>query len=208
MKKLIIALFALVLAFSLTASADAPMIDWGSMTDEEITFLITQANAVLASRGVAVEEPAEESVEEDTDEATGENAEEITGEVPDEMPFLLFDEQGVKCTVSGKYNVWGFPEDGSFYLDLELIIENDSSLDAMIYIDACSVNGWEVFTMGGPDARAGKKQKGEVTINLADADIFDVNEIEEIELVVRMSDGDYNQLWISDPILLPLSFLK
>ena len=63
------------------------------------------------------------------------------------------------------------------------------------------MNGWDVFSTGITNTSPGKKQKGKLTIKIADAEISTYEELEEIEFVFKLSDGEtYKAISLTDPI--------
>ena len=100
---------------------------------------------------------------------------------------VLIDQDGVKVYLTGKHEVWGYD---SYYLDLEVVVENNSGKTVSILVDTASVNGWNVYGSGISDTGAGKKQKGSLEVCLTDAEISTYEEVEEIEFNFTIYDSD------------------
>ena len=117
--------------------------------------------------------------------------------------FILIDAEGVKCYLTGKYTTYGYQSDDYFMIELEAVIENNSTKTVSATIDSGSVNGWEVHGTGIIDTRPGKKQKSTFTLYLNGTDVHSINEIEEIEITLQMYDENYSTFWTSNPIVIP-----
>ena len=101
--------------------------------------------------------------------------------------LVLFEQDGVTVYLTGAYEPWG---SDNVYLDLEAVVINDSDKTVSILIDACSINGWDVYSSGVSDTSAGKKQKGQLEFLLTDAGISTYEEIEEVEIDFTIYDSD------------------
>lgn len=100
---------------------------------------------------------------------------------------VLLEQDGVTVYFTGNHETWGYD---SVYVDLEVVVVNDSDKSVSILIDSSSINGWEVFGTGVSDTGAGKKQKGVLSFEVTDAEISTYEEIEELELTITIYDGD------------------
>jgi len=113
---------------------------------------------------------------------------------------VLIDQDSVKVYLTGKHEVWGYE---SYYLDLEVVVENNSDKTISIIVDTASVNGWNVYGSGISDTGAGKKQKGMMEVCLTDAEISTYEEVEEIEFNLMIYDSDnWETIAYIDPITL------
>ena len=103
--------------------------------------------------------------------------------------------------LTGNHEVWGYED--SWYLDLEVVVENNSDVTVSILTDGSSINGWNVASFGITDTQSGKKQKGSIELYLTDAEISTFEEVEEIEfhLLIYNSD-DWETIATVEPITL------
>lgn len=112
---------------------------------------------------------------------------------------VLFEQDGVQLYLTGKYRVSSKAD----YMYLEAVVVNDSDLSVGVALDSykASVNGWDVWGDGISGTKPGKKQKGEITIKIADAEISTYEELEEIEFVFKLFNGEtYKTISLTDPI--------
>ena len=119
----------------------------------------------------------------------------------DEENPVLIDQDGVYMYLTGNHEVWGYED--SWYLDLEVVVENNSDVTVSILTDGSSINGWNVASFGITDTQSGKKQKGTIELYLTDAEISTFEEVEEIEfhLLIYNSD-DWETIATVEPITL------
>ena len=113
------------------SSAFAADLDWANMTDDEINAIIAAGQAELASRSPA---PADGALH--MTEGT-----------------VLVDQGGILVTLTGNIETMGT------MMQLEVIIENNSSEPIYLNVTGSTINGWEVFGVGVADIGAGKKKK-------------------------------------------------
>lgn len=113
---------------------------------------------------------------------------------------ILLDQDGVKMYLTGNHEVWG---SDNYYLDLEVIVENNSDRGICIDFDSVTINGWEVYGSGIYNTGSGKKQKGMLEFKLTDASISTYEEVEEMEMIFYMFDDEsYETIKTFDPITL------
>lgn len=113
---------------------------------------------------------------------------------------ILIDQDGVKVYLTGNHEIWG---NESLYLDLEVVVENNSDKTISILIDSMSVNGWNVYGFGVSDTQPGKKQKGNLEFCLSEAGISTYEEVEEIEFIFTIYDSEnWETIKTLDPVLL------
>lgn len=174
MKKLLATVLCLCL-FAFSASAES--LDFATMTDDELTAIIEAAQNELNQRHPQ-------------DNNTLEN-------------FVLIDENGVKCYLTGEYEIVGSYDDGYCDLMLGAVIENNSGETVNVNVDDCTVNGFKVFGVGANDTRPGQKQRTSIDLYLADAGIYSIDEIESISISFNMAGEDYFVFWTGDVIELP-----
>ena len=164
----------LVLAF-FCVNAFAADLDWSSMSDDEISAIIAAGQAELASRNPA---------------PTG-DALHMTKDT------VLLDRDGILVTLTGKVETMGS------LIQMEVIIENNSSDPIYLNVTGSSINGWEVFGAGVADIGAGKKKKGDLMFTLEDAEIDNPEQIEELELTLSVANADtWNTIFTADTLTL------
>ena len=73
---------------------------------------------------------------------------------------------------------------------LGAVLVNDNDFPVLVTADEFSANGWDVWCGGFDKTEAGKKKKGEITFKSVDAEIADLSEIEDIEVVFTIKNGD------------------
>lgn len=168
-------LFSLVLILALCGSvALASDIDWGSMNDEEIKTIISEAQNELAKRNPVAE-----------------------GTLPIAEGTVLIDRDGILVTLTGKIETLGT------LMELEVIVENNSAEPVYVNVSSSSINGWEVFGAGVADIGAGKKKKGDLMFTLDDANIGSPSEIEALELVLSVANADtWSTIFTADSVTL------
>ena len=168
---------------SLLAFACAEGLDYASMSDDELQAIISAATEELNSRN-----PSE--VEASTDGALHM----VEGTV-------LLDQNNITVTLTGNINAYG--SDDSAFMELEAIIENNSSDPIYVNVDGCSINGWEVFGAGISDIGSGKKKKGDFMFMISDAEITRPDQIEEMEISFSIANADnWNTIFKTDTITL------
>ena len=153
------------------SGAQAEGFDFSSMTDAELQAVVESASAELARRA-----PAQENSD------------------------VLIDQDGVKVTLTGNHEVWGYD---NWYLDLEVVVENYSDAVVSILPDTVSINGWNVFCTGVSDTQPGKKQKGMLEFSLSEAEISTFEEVEEIEMTFTLYDSEkWETISTTEPVVL------
>ena len=112
---------------------------------------------------------------------------------------VLVDVDGVQLYLTCVYDVHG---EGR-YVDFAAVMVNGGEGNRGVAIDEAYINGWEVYGSSLGSIDAGKKQKGDLTFKLEDADISSFEEIEEIEIHFYVYNGDtYETLVRLDPVTL------
>lgn len=176
MKKFFAIIFAIAL---LCGVACAEGIDWASMTDNEINAVIEAAKAELDSRN------------------TPEDSDDI---------LMLVDIDDIKVYLTRTYSTLGSKEDEFFSIQLDGVVENDSEKEITVDIASCSINGWEASGSGIFSTRPGKKQKGSFDIYAYLADVYSIEEIEELEITLSIWDNEsYSTFFTSEPIIIPIN---
>lgn len=114
---------------------------------------------------------------------------------------VLLDQDGVKVYLTGEKSISPF---GSYtFLRLETIVVNDSDVNASVSIESASVNGWEISGTGITKTSAGKKQKGDLSFDIAPSGAQSLEEIEDLEITLRLSDSDTFRFY-GDPVTITL----
>ena len=165
-------------------------------------ILVLVLAALLALCGVATAEADYSAVSDDElhtviDAARNELA---RRELTASADTVLFDQDGVQCYLTGNYEVkeWG---EGKHVMQLEAVVINDTDVTVNVSIEACYVNGWEVYGGLIQKTDPGKKQKDTFEIRLFDADIHSYEEIEDIEFTFKVANSDdYSVIYKLDPI--------
>lgn len=175
MKKLL-ALFTALMLLCGTCLAEAP--DYTAMSDAELHAIIDAARNELAKR--------ERTMAADT---------------------VLIEQNDVTVYLTGKYRLWDGDDfmsgDPFCYLDLEVVVVNDSDRNVSVTIDTASVNGWVVYGSGISETTPGKKQKGELEFKISDGEAFSYEEVEEIEINFYLYDMDqWERIADVDPVII------
>lgn len=168
-------MIALLILAIFCTNAFAAELDWAGMTDEEIKAIIEAGQAELASRNPVL-----------TD-----------GVLHMTAGTVLLDQNDILVTLSGKIETMGA------MMQLEVIIENNSSDPIYLNVTGSSINGWEVFGVGVADIGAGKKKKGDLMFTLSDAEIERPDQIEELELTLSVANADtWGKIFDADTLTL------
>lgn len=121
-----------------------------------------------------------------------------TRELNAEADMILFEQDGITVYLTGEYETYG---SDSTYVDLKVIVVNDSDKDVNIQVDSVTVNGWDVYGSGISGITAGHKKKGELGLKIDDADITTFEEIEEVEFNLYIYDSTaWERISTVDPI--------
>lgn len=112
---------------------------------------------------------------------------------------VLVDQDGVKVYLTGENRV----SSSGTYLYLEAVVVNDSDKKVSVGVDTSSINGWDVYGGGIGETNSGKKQKGEFSFSLEDADISSYEELEDLEMELYLYDADaYERIGEIIPVVL------
>ncbi len=137
-------------------------IDYASLSDDELHLVISKARNELAKRELNAEKDA-----------------------------VLFEQDGVTVYLTGKDS---FEEDK---YDLEyaplkigVILINDSDRNIGVNLKNPAVNGWDVSSSLAPSVSANKKAKGVIELNVFDAEITSLDDLEELEVSFELYDTD------------------
>lgn len=118
---------------------------------------------------------------------------------------VLCEQDGVQVYLNGKYQLW--KSDENVFIELGVIVINDSDKSISINIKECSINGWTTFAMGVSETPAGKKQKGTITIRISDADISTFEEIDDLEIAFQLYNMSEWKI-VSNTDVVTVSFNK
>ncbi len=154
-------LSVLLLLIVVFSTCHAEGLDYSSLSTEELHQIINSARNELTVREL--------------------NAAENT---------VLLDQNDVKVYLTGKYEIWGDKADDYMYLDLEVVVVNDSDYLLSVIVDSACVNGWEVYTSGISDTSPGKKQRGSLEFKISDGEAYTYEEVEEIEMNILLYDSE------------------
>ena len=162
MKKLI-AVILFITCFFAMASAE----DFSSMSSDDLLSLIRSArNALQAKQAV------------------------------EEGKVFLLDTEDVQIYLSGNSeesasNQWsGDNLTTNKYLDLEVIVINNTGKQLMICADTFIVNGWQVYVGAFCEAKGKAKVKDKISFIKSDADISSLSDIETIDCVFTAFDSN------------------
>ena len=118
---------------------------------------------------------------------------------------ILFEAENVILYVDGEIRM----TTGEYLNDLEIdvILENNSTKKVSVYIDTACINGWVVYAYGmGSPTPAGRKQRGELCFSLDNLDIGSLDDIHTIEIEWQLFDDDrYMTFATIEPLTLSFS---
>lgn len=114
---------------------------------------------------------------------------------------VLYDQDGVQIYLTGKQRVESYGDSATLYV--EVIIINDTDKNIGIMMDSSSINGWDVYGWGDSGISAGKKKKAEFEFNAHEADVFALEEVEDLEMKMNIYDEDtYDTIKALDPVTI------
>ena len=172
MKKLFVAILALLLCASALAEGD-----WASYTDDELTAMIDELTVLVNG---ARDELARRS-----------NASESSG--------VVFDKDGHKLTVTNMRQ--GDSIFAKLSVSFDALYENNSDGQYTLVISDTFVNGWDTGSAGTIRTEPGHKLKDTITIKLDDTDVESIDDIQTIEFIFAFMDEHY-KLTTFDPVVV------
>lgn len=114
----------------------------------------------------------------------------------DDSGQLILDQDGIRIIVRGIDN-----EDTLWGASVLLFIENNQDQGIRVQAKDVSVNGFAIDSLLSSEIPAGKKAYAEISFAEADLKEHDIKTIEEIEMVLHISEIEsWDSLLISDPI--------
>lgn len=114
----------------------------------------------------------------------------------DDSGQLILDQDGIRIIVRGIDN-----EDTLWGASVELFIENNQDQGIRVQAKDVSVNGFAIDSLLSSEIPASKKAYAEISFAEADLKEHDIKTIEEIEMVLHISEIEsWDSLLISDPI--------
>ena len=114
---------------------------------------------------------------------------------------VLYDQDGIQIYLTGKKYVEDYGDSSELYV--EVVIINDSDNDIGILMDSATINGWEIYGWGTDDISAGKKKKAEFEFLASDADVFSIEEVEDLEMKMNIYDcNSYDTIARLDPVTI------
>lgn len=114
----------------------------------------------------------------------------------DDSGQLILDQDGIRIIVRGIDN-----EDTLWGASVELFIENNQDQGIRVQAKDVSINGFAIDSLLSSEIPAGKKAYAEISFAEADLKEHDIKTIEEIEMVLHISEIEsWDSLLISDPI--------
>lgn len=174
MKRIFAFLLAILCMVSIPNRILAGEIDWASMTDEEITAAIKEAQAELEARKL--------------------NNNQDIMVIKDGA--VLLDHDGLKLTVEGA--PWFQDYGDRQYIYFTAVAENNTSEEYVIDFQDCSVNGWMANGYGPSAVAAGQKKRKDCYIYATDAGISGLEEIDEYKMCVIVLDANYHKYYKTD----------
>ena len=156
--------------------------------NDDLRACIILKKGDYAAESVAEEAPAEQAAE----------PAQSQGDFHLNEEAVIVNQEGVTITLTGNSKKMGS------LLMLEAVVENNSAEAISVSVDSLSINGWEVYTMGITDIGAGKKKKGSFDMNLSNASIESADEIEDIEITLKIihPDDHYKTAFVAGPIVI------
>ncbi len=150
----------------------------------ELKFRVTEENSfesVLESDLISIETSEKDSVEDSK---------------LDEGQVVL-DQNNIKIIAKE------IKPDSLFGAELPIYIENNSDKDISLYLEDVSVNGFMISSLFSSDVLSGKKALDNLTVMWDSLQENDIEEIEEIEFVVRVREKDkFDIILETEPIQL------
>lgn len=114
----------------------------------------------------------------------------------DDSGQLILDQDGIRIIVRGIDN-----EDSLWGASVVLFIENNQDQGIRVQAKDVSVNGFAIDSLLSSEIPASKKAYAEISFAEADLKEHDIKTIEEIEMVLHISEIEsWDSLLISDPI--------
>ncbi len=114
---------------------------------------------------------------------------------------VLFEQDGVTVYMTGDYTIRESSISDDIWLKINIVVVNDSGRDVGIDTVNPSVNGWDVSASILSTTTKGKKSKQELTLNVKDAEVKSLEEIEELEIAFRMYDGETYKTFAEIPAI-------
>ena len=114
---------------------------------------------------------------------------------------MLFEQDGVTVYMTGDYTIRESSISDDIWLKINIVVVNDSGRDVGIDTVNPSVNGWDVSASILSTTTKGKKSKQELTLNVKDAEVKSLEEIEELEIAFRMYDGETYKTFAEIPAI-------
>lgn len=166
---------ALLLALlMLCGTCLAEGLDYQSMTDEQLHAVINSARSELAKRELIAADKT-----------------------------VLFEQEGVTIYISGDYTVREGVIGDAVYLEIKLVVVNETDRNVGISIENPSVNGWDISAPYLSGVSAQKKAKDTLKLNVADAEVKTAEDLEDLTLSFRLYDADsYKTFFEGEPITL------
>lgn len=189
MKKYIL---TVLLVLSITASFTA----CGSSSSTTSQSITTESSSVSS----AVEEPTE-SEEANTENGSSVESTEGASEASSEETIIeqqiLLDENDVVITATGyeEDSIWG---DG-----INLLIENNGSIDIGVQCNAVIVNDWMITNLFSETVAAGKKSNGTLNLMSSELEAAGITNIGQIEIYFYFYDPDtFETISEAEPVVI------
>lgn len=156
----------------LCSSCLAESLDYASMTDAQLHDIVDAARNELTKRELVAAEKT-----------------------------VLFEQDGVTVYMTGDYTMQESSISDAVWLTINIIVVNDSGRDVGISIVNPSVNGWNVSSLSLSPTSKGKKSKQELTLDVKDAEVKSLEEIEGLEIAFRMFDCETYKTFAKVPAI-------
>ena len=105
-----------------------------------------------------------------------------------EKDAVLIDQDGILFYLTGEYRL--SVGTGYALLYLNGVLVNNNSFEAAVNVEDCAANGWDIGGSGTAGCAAGKKKKVDIFFSVDDADIFKMEDLEELTFTMKISNYD------------------
>lgn len=114
---------------------------------------------------------------------------------------ILVDQDGIQLYLTGEHTFSDWDE--TKYVELGVVLVNDSDQNISVSIENLYVNGWNVYAMCGATANSGKRDKSTIDMNVAEAEVNTFEEIQDMEFSIRLYNSDsFDRILETDSITI------
>lgn len=118
---------------------------------------------------------------------------------------VIVDQDGIQIYINGDITIEKmYSWDDVIYLSIPVIVVNNTTYAINTYIENASVNGWSSEDSDDiTTVPAGKKAKGKFYFDLSDAEIYSIEEFEDVEFCICVYDDEaWKTMFTTKPITL------